>query len=160
MRKVFATYLHSLAGGLIATFILAYPQAQAVAAPDRGVVASAVTLGLFLGVIFAGLLAVSVVITRLGIWGSAKTFRIQNRTSRRWLSLIWGCAAIAAALFLTPFGDYPLDIAGVLAAWVVIAGFGAMAAEEKFFSRANMTIMGSGTLISIGAGFAALSLIA
>jgi len=160
MRKLFVTYFHSLAGGLIATFILAYPQAQVVGAPDRGVMASSVTLGILFSIVLAGLLVVSVILTRLGILGFSKVFRIQYGANRKWLALICGSAAIAVALSLTPFGDNPLDTAGFLAAWVVIAGFGAMAAEEEFASMISMKIMGSGTLISIGAGLTALALIA
>ena len=160
MKKLFATYFHSLLGGLIATLILAYPQAQVVGAPDRGVMASSVTLGILFGILFAGVLVVAAVIARIGIWGTAKAFRLENQTTRKWLAPLWGCAAIAGVLLLTSFGDNPLDTAGFVAAWLVIAGFGAMAAEEPFISRAGMKIMGSGTLVSILAGAGALALTA
>lgn len=160
MRKFFATYFHSLAGGIIVTFLLAYPQAQVVGAPDRGFMASSVTLAIFFGIVLAGLLVVSVAITRIGILGFAKIFSIQDRVGRKLLALMWGGAGICVALLLSPFGDNPLDNAGFLAAWVVISGFGATAAEEKFGSMTSMMIMVTGILISVGAGLAVLAVFA
>ena len=160
MKKLVATYFHSLLGGLIATLILAHPQAQVVGAPDRGVMASSVTLGIFFGILFAGISVVAAIFARIGIWGTARTFRPKNETTRKWLAFVWGCGAMAGALLLTPFGENPLDTAGFVAAWLVIAGFGAMAAEEPFITRASMKIMGSGTLVSVLAGGGALALTA
>lgn len=160
MKKLFATYCHSLLGGLIATFILAYPQARVVGAPDRGVMASSVTLGILFGILFAGVLAVATVFARIGIWATAKAFRLENETTREWLAFVWGCGAMAGALLLTPFGENPLDTTGFVAAWFVMAGFGAMAAEEPFITRASMKMMGSGTLVSVLAGGVALALTA
>lgn len=158
MRRLLGTYLHALALVLIVTFILAYPQAQAVGAPDRGFLATSVTMALFFGAALAGLLIPVAILARLGIWVSQRLLPVMADRSRRWLALAWGAVAMILALLITPFGSNPTDTAGLVAAWIVTAGFGAMAAEAGALSRAAIAISAIGCALAATIGFSVLVL--
>lgn len=158
MRRLLGTYFHALILVLVATFILAYPQARAIGAPDRGFLATSVTLGLFFGTYLAGLLIAIAGVTRLGVWGSLRLVPINADMTRRWLAFLWGGLAAILILLLTPFGTDPSDTAGLAMAWIVAAAFGAMAAEAGSFSRAALAILAIGCAVSIAAGMTALFL--
>lgn len=158
MRRFLATYMHALMLVLVATFILAYPQALAIGAPDRGVLATSVTHGLFFGSYLAGLLIAVASITRLGVWGSLRFVPVGADSSRQWLAFLWGGGVTILILLLTPFGSNPSDTAGLVMSWIVAAAFGAMAAEAGTFSRNALTILAIGCAVSVAAGMTALLL--
>lgn len=158
MRRLLGTYFHALILVLIATFILAYPQAQAIGAPDRGVLATSVTLGVFFGTYLTGLLIAIAGLTRLGMWASLYLLPIEADMPRRWLAFLWGGVAAILILLLTPFGTNPSDTAGLSMGWIMAAAFGAMAAEAGSFSRAALVILAIGCAVSVAAGMTVLLL--
>jgi hypothetical protein len=128
MGLFFRTYAAMTICAVAATMAISYPQALAMDAPDRGILATALTLTAFFAAIVALVFLVSTLLALAFRW---LVGRLSGSRPSPTALFAGGAISAAAVLALTPIGEAPQEIAGFVGAWITAGGVGAVAVEDR-----------------------------
>jgi len=151
MQRFWRVWLAMLVVALIATFVLAMPQAAAVGAPDRGLVASGVTMAAFFS-------ASIVVVALLASAGGLALEGLLGRLGWPWpAALAAASAALCLGLALAAVPGV-LEIRGLLGGWLAAAAAGRLAVVDDAAGRVRLRCrrLLPGVLAAVATGLALL----